>query len=99
MDLDTSFLSTVYSPSLCIALQGYKLINFGGEFYTYNKDKFLLVSTHIPATVRIKDVSKQNPYVALKLTFTLDEIYEVSKAMDPVNTRNTSLQKGLFLAI
>lgn len=32
----------------------------------------------------------------MKITFTLDEIYDVSKTMNTNNTKNTQVQKGLF---
>lgn len=87
---------TVYEPSLCIILQGEKEVGFGDELYSYNPFSYLLVSTHIPARVRIKDASVDKPYVAFQIKFSLDEIYDVLKMVNSGEGKNGASQKGLF---
>lgn len=80
LDRATEFAAVVYEPSLCIVLQGSKDVVLGDNIYTLNDpSKYLLVSVHVPTRVRIKEVSTTEPYIAVKLTFTMEDIYEVMK--------------------
>lgn len=45
--------------------------------------------TNIPADIKIKKCSKDNPYIALILRFTLEEIYEVIKETKDRMTKNS----------
>lgn len=69
----------IYQPSICFALQGSKSISFAKNLYTYNRAKYLLIATHIPAYIKILEASEQSPYVGLSLKFTLEQIYDVVK--------------------
>jgi AraC-like DNA-binding protein len=90
-------ICTIYEPSICIALQGSKAVGFGTNMYRYNESKFLLASTHVPANVRIEEASKEKPYIALKITFTLEQIYEVLKELnDNQSISKRKPEKGLF---
>lgn len=92
----SEFTSIIYEPSICIALQGEKAVGFGDEMYSYNQDKYLLASTHIPANVKISEASVEKPYVALIINFTLEQIYDVIKETKEntiINRKN--IQKSL----
>lgn len=97
LDTTTEFAAVVYEPSLCIVLQGSKEVVLGDTLYALNDpSKYLLVSVHVPTRVRIKKASKEEPYIALKLTFTMEDIYEVMKAIHtPSPILNPSTQAGL----
>ena len=75
----SEFTSIIYEPSICIALQGEKAVGFGNKMYSYNQDKYLLASTHIPANVKINEASPERPYISLIITFSLEQIYDVIK--------------------
>jgi AraC-like DNA-binding protein len=96
--IETSqFVSIIYEPSLCIAIQGSKAVGFGNEMYSYSSEKYLIVSTHIPANVRIEEASKEKPYYAIIINFTLEQIYEVIKELnnDLQQNENKIFQKSL----
>ena len=38
----SEFVSIIYEPSLCIAIQGSKAVGFGDEMYSYSSEKYLL---------------------------------------------------------
>lgn len=90
-------LSVIYEPSLCMILQGSKSVSLGGQTYEYNPFKYLLSSTHIPAKIKINKASAEIPFVSLKITFTLEQIYEVLKELkfNETNKKNQP-QMGLF---
>lgn len=69
----------IYQPSICFALQGSKSISFAKNIYTYDRAKYLLIATHIPAYIKVLEASEQSPYVGLSLKFTLEQIYDVVK--------------------
>lgn len=93
----TNFIHVIYEPSICIALQGSKEVYFGNEQKGYDEHTYLLSSTNIPANIKIEDTSKEKPYVSLKITFTLDEIYEVMKEIeDNEITNKKKPDAGLF---
>jgi len=80
LDTAKEFAAVVYEPSLCIVLQGSKSVMLGDEIYNLeDPTKYLLVSVHVPTRVRIKEASATKPYIALKLTFTMEDIFEVMK--------------------
>lgn len=93
----SEFTSIIYEPSICIALQGEKSVGFGTEMYSYNQDKYLLSSTHIPANVKISEASVEKPYIAVIITFTLEQIYEVINETkdNKVGNNRKDIQKGL----
>lgn len=86
---ESEFQHIVYEPSLCIALQGEKAVGFAGQMYSYNSTKYLLTCTNVPADIKIGKCSNDNPYIALVLRFTLEEIYEVIKETKDVTTKKT----------
>lgn len=97
LDKATEFAAVEYEPSVCIVLQGGKEVILGETIYALNDpNKYLLVSVHVPTRVRIKEASKENPYIAIKLTFTMEDIYEVIKEIkNPTPILNPSTEAGL----
>ena len=93
----SEFVSIIYEPSLCIAIQGSKAVGFGDEMYSYSSEKYLIVSTHIPANVRIEEASKEKPYYSIIINFTLEQIYDVIKELndDLQESKHKILQKSL----
>lgn len=92
----SEFVSIVYEPSLCIAIQGSKAVGFGEEMYSYSSEKYLIASTHIPANVRIETASEDKPYYAVIINFTLDQIYDVIKELNDDSQRNTNNDNKVF---
>lgn len=93
----TTELSTIlYEPSLCIIFQGSKAIMLDNKEHIYDPFRYLLASIHMPARVRILEGSQEKPYIALKLTFTLEDIFEVIKETDKTRTlKYTTPERGL----
>lgn len=93
----TELTSIVYEPSICIILQGNKEVDFGDKQFYYDCNKYLLASTHIPAKVRILQASQNEPYVSLRIKFSLEDIYEVLKETKQKRfSYSKNIEKGLF---
>lgn len=73
------FATVIYEPSLCLVIQGSKALIIGDENYSYDPSRYLLASVHIPARVRIMEASDEKPYLSLKITFTMEDVFEVMK--------------------
>ncbi|WP_041960367.1 AraC family transcriptional regulator [Sulfurospirillum arsenophilum] len=92
----TEFATVVYEPSLCLVLQGSKALILGDENYSYDPSRYLLASVHMPTRVRIMEASEEKPYISLKLTFTMEDIFEVIKEAH-TQSRTTNLTPELGL--
>ncbi|ATB70193.1 HTH-type transcriptional activator RhaS [Sulfurospirillum diekertiae] len=92
----TEFATVIYEPSLCLVLQGSKALILGDENYSYDPSRYLLASVHMPTRVRIMEASNEKPYISLKLTFTMEDIFEVMKeALNKSLTPNPTPELGL----
>ncbi|MDD5161079.1 MAG: AraC family transcriptional regulator [Sulfuricurvum sp.] len=87
---ETEFLTTVYEPSLCVIVQGAKALGLGDEMLMYNPDSYLLASIHMPARVRIAEASTDAPYLSLKITFSMEQIFDVMKEIDEQPFKSSS---------
>ncbi|QOP41401.1 AraC family transcriptional regulator [Sulfurimonas marina] len=93
----TEQINIMYEPSLCVILQGDKAVGFGENNYGYDHKMYLLSSTHLPAKMKILKASNETPYISLRIKFTLENIYEVLKALDSQQTNlDENAEKGLF---
>lgn len=92
----SEFLHTLYEPSLCIIAQGSKAVGLGEEMFSYDKDKYLIASVHLPARVQIQDASVEKPYVSLQLTFSMDQILEILKECNDDEVLSQQPECGLY---
>ena len=72
----------IYEPSVCFIARGQKVIFLEEEEYRYNAHSYLVTSVHLPLNSRIVEASEEEPYLALKLRFSLDEIIDVATQME-----------------
>lgn len=93
----TEQINIMYEPSLCVILQGSKSVGFGDEKLGYNEKEYLLSSTHLPAVMKITKASEEHPYMSLRIKFSLEEIYELLKTINPQKQNlDKNAEKGLF---
>ncbi|MEO0329987.1 MAG: AraC family transcriptional regulator, partial [Pseudomonadota bacterium] len=64
--------STIYSPLLCLVLQGAKEVGTSGRTLTVADGQLLLVSHTLPVTSRITVAASDRPYIALVFPLDLD---------------------------
>ncbi|MEH7350129.1 AraC family transcriptional regulator [Gottfriedia acidiceleris] len=87
----------VYKPSLCIIVQGKKEVVLAQEHYVYSPTDYLIASVNLPITGIVTEASIENPYLALKLEFTPNQILEVLKDSEfPLHKDNT--KRGMYVS-
>ncbi|KWW21306.1 AraC family transcriptional regulator [Peribacillus simplex] len=67
----------VYNPSLCIIVQGKKVVSLAQDRYTYSSADYLVASVDLPVTAQVIEASPDAPYLAFKLEFTPSQILAV----------------------
>ena len=94
----TNFSCSIYEPSLCIILQGSKEISFDDELVNYDRQRYLLSCAYLPINVKIKEASKQMPFVSLIIKFSLADVYDVIKSIGEFRANtNAKSQKAILL--
>lgn len=78
----TEVSAVVYEPSFCMIFQGAKALFVKDETLIYDTSHYLLTSVHMPIKARVIDATKEEPYISLKIAFSLDDIFEVLKEIE-----------------
>lgn len=90
-------LPSVYTPSLCIVVQGRKRALVGGESFQYDAFNYLIVSVTLPVRGQILDASPERPYLCLRLDIDVREVSRTMLQMEPGQERRTAAAKGLYV--
>lgn len=69
--------AVVYSPCLCIVVQGTKEVIVGDEAYRYDPARSLLVSVDLPASTRVVKASPKHPCLAIGISLDLAVVGEL----------------------
>ncbi|GGD91510.1 AraC family transcriptional regulator [Paenibacillus nasutitermitis] len=89
---------SVYEPSLCVVVQGSKLVMLGQESYRYDPNGYLVASVHLPITGQVLEAEPETPYLSLQLQFDMDQILEVIQASVTVERpKPESGRRGLYI--
>jgi AraC-like DNA-binding protein len=67
----------VYTPMVCLVLQGAKQVIIGDQVLRYDPASCFIASLELPATARIVEASPQKPYVAVSLGLDPDTVAEL----------------------
>lgn len=73
----SEFACSMYEPSVYFIARGAKQVFLADHTYTYDATTYMISSIHLPLSGKIIEASEDAPYLALKITFNLDEIMEV----------------------
>lgn len=77
VSMTSEFACSMYEPSVYFIARGVKEVHLAEQIYTYDASTYMISSVHLPLSGKIIEASQESPYLALKLTFSLDEIMEV----------------------
>jgi AraC-like DNA-binding protein len=94
----TSEISGVLTPSICLILQGAKKLHLGQEVIDYHAGDYLVSVIDIPASAQIIGATKQSPYIGLRVDFTTEDIASVVTEADiSFKPRNKKLNTGAYV--
>ncbi|MCP8970124.1 AraC family transcriptional regulator [Ectobacillus ponti] len=88
----------VYTPSLCVIVQGRKEVLLAQERFTYDPAHYLVASVDLPATSQIVEATASNPYLALKLEFTPGQIFEVLQDFEAKASLKEPAKRAMFVS-
>lgn len=89
----------VYTPSLCIVVQGKKEVLLSQERFVYSPADYLIASVNLPVTAQIIEASPEAPYLAFKLEFTPSQILEVlSNTETTQGDQNKRSDRAMFVS-
>jgi len=90
-------LPSVYTPSLCVIVQGKKRALLNDEIYQYQPSEYLVGSVDLPVIGQVIEASQAKPYLCLQIELDLHQLAElIVQAGFPVKNKMTS-QRGLFV--
>jgi AraC-like DNA-binding protein len=88
----------VYMPSLCIIVQGRKEVLLAQETYVYGPSDYLVASVNLPIAGIVTEASFKNPYLALKLEFTPNQILEVLQDSQLAVNKKENARRGMYVS-
>lgn len=91
-------LPAVYTPSLCVAVQGRKRAIVGNESFYYDPFNFLLVSVSLPIHGQILDASPERPYLCLRIDVDLRDVGRLLLEMGAGAPARAPAEQALYVA-
>lgn len=89
---------TVYEPSLCIVVQGRKLVRLADETYHYDALNYLVVSMTLPMFGQILEATPERPYLCLRIDIDIAMIGELQRQMPARPADTGSDGRALYVA-
>lgn len=86
----------LYTPALCVVIQGAKQISAGEDVFDYAEGSALVVSVELPAIGRVTKASDTEPYIGMTIEFDIGLMHDV---LDQLENPPLSSSDGLGLFI
>jgi AraC-like DNA-binding protein len=96
-DRTTEASPGMYTPMVCLVLQGEKRVWSGKKVYRYNPANYLVSCLDIPATVQVVKASVQQPYIGLTLELQPSVVYEILHETSPIELQTVEPEGGFFV--
>ena len=87
----------VHKPSLCIVVQGMKVVLLSQELFRYGPADYLVSSVNLPIIGQVTEASSEVPYLALKIEFTPNEILEVLGDFPMGVSKEENTKRGMYV--
>lgn len=91
-------LPSVYTPAMCVVVQGRKRAIIGSQSYHYDPFNFLLVSVTLPMFGQILDASPERPYLCMRLDIDVPAVSQLMVDMADAKTAETRDATPLYVA-
>lgn len=87
----------IYTPSLCVIVQGRKQVLLEHEIYQYAPSQFLAISVDLPLLGQVLEATPDTPYLCLQIPINLHQISDLitQAGINPRVEGNTA--RGLFV--
>jgi len=86
----------MYSPCVCLVLQGEKQVWVGTRAYRYNPSNYLVSCLDIPAIAQVTVATPKEPFVCLKLELRASVVYEILQETSPA-TPGEEAEGGFYV--
>jgi AraC-like DNA-binding protein len=88
-------ISTVYEPTICLIAQGSKIVQLGDREIYFGRLTYLFSAVDLPVVGQVVEASKEEPYLAVKMTVDPAEVAEVVLQMgDELSVRHDHCPLG-----
>lgn len=91
-------LPSVYTPCVCVIVQGRKRVLLEKEVYEYRPSEYLAVSVDLPVIGEVTEGSPKKPYLCLQIELDRLELAQLQVQTRTPLDRETTVQRGIFVA-
>lgn len=94
----TEPISRVNETSFCIIVQGEKEVLLAEERFRYGPAHYIVTSVDLPVTGQVIKASSDNPYLALKLEITPNQILDVLSDSDIQGGQKKNARRAMYVS-
>ena len=91
-------LPSVYTPCICVIVQGRKRVLLEKEVYEYRPSQYLAVSVDLPVIGEVTEGSRKKPYLCLQIELNRLELAELLVQTRTTLDREGTVRRGIFVA-
>lgn len=90
-DAPSGVLHEIYTPVLCLVLQGAKQVTVGDNVQEFEAGQGLIVTVEMPVVSQVTRASREKPYLALALDLNLPLLHELAAQVAPARPQGAML--------
>jgi len=90
-------LPSVYTPCICVIVQGRKRVLLEKEVYEYRPSQYLAVSVDLPVIGEVTEGSREKPYLCLQIELDQLQLAELLIQARLSLERETATRRGIFV--
>jgi AraC-like DNA-binding protein len=87
----------IYSPSICIIVQGRKQVLLEDDIYQYSPSEFLAVSVALPLIGQVIEASRDKPYLCLQIVIDPHQMSDLIMQGANRPQANSGSERGIFV--
>lgn len=87
----------IYTPSLCVIVQGSKEVLMEGEIYHYSPGEFLAVSVDLPLIAHVIEASAEKPYLCLQILIDPSQMSDLLSQSGHNPSLESDTPRGIFV--
>lgn len=90
-------LPSVYTPCICVIVQGRKRVLLEKEVYDYRPSEYLAVSVDLPVIGEVMEGSPETPYLCLQIELDHLQLAKLMVESGLLLERKATIQRGIFV--